>query len=356
MNQSGNVQYAELLKILQKWADENQRIRFLSKYKNMGVEPSEFSAEIDARLSSALRSSTISSTTDSGPNVLERPYVEIKDLCGKKNVYFHTPRPMIMEQGKAILKQAMIKYNSDSKLPNKQKDLDELRHRLDNGEFICSYFGEPNQKATTIRQKKRKRAGCKGIVVEFLNPNFESIVHEILGLEFEARREPLISEKALYGRSRLEEMEAMYDDLEADNKSTTLHIMDDGGEDEDEHLAHHLASVDKTRNPSSIVPPPLSLSEREAILAECEALSDRPPDEDLGFAEAIQASIRDTYQSAGGMLSDAQAYAQAMYNSLQDMVTPPSPVPSPAPAQEPEDYDFDIDSEYAGCTPDDPFG
>ena len=56
------------------------------------------------------------------------------------------------------------------------------------------------------------------------------------------------------------------------------------------------------------------------------------------------------------LLSDAQAYAQAMYNSLQDMVTHPSTAPSPAPAQEPEDYDFDIDSEYAGCTPDDPFG
>ena len=79
-------------------------------------------------------------------------------------------------------------------------------------------------------------------------------------------------------------------------------------------------------------------------------------DEDPGLAAAIQASIRDTYQSAGGFLSDAQAYAHAMYNSLQDMVTPPSPAPSPAPAQEPEDYDFDIDSDYAGCTPDDPFG
>ena len=121
---------------------------------------------------------------------------------------------------------------------------------------------------------------------------------------------------------------------------------------------HPLSQSEHEANPSSIVPPPLSESECEAILAECEALSDRPPDEDPGLAAAIQASIRDTYQSAGGVLSDAQAYAQAMYNSLQDMVTHPSPAPSPAPAQDgyPEDYDTTIDSDYAGCTPDDPFG
>ena len=51
-----------------------------------------------------------------------------------------------------------------------------------------------------------------------------------------------------------------------------------------------------------------------------------------------------------------QAYAHAMYNSLQDIITPPSPAPAPAQDGYPEDYDAVIDSEDARCTPDDPFG
>ncbi len=285
VNQSGNVQYAELLKMLQKWADENQRIQFLSKYKNMGVEPSEFSAEIDARLSSALRSTTIS-----GQPTKKRT---------KKNKELEA----LAEQEKEIQRRR------DELLSEAMKEDDN-----DGGD-------EAEEPAPTIP--------------------FEAQLDYLLLLEQRGKLVPINPDscdpKERYGPFfrwpdvflSVAEAES-YDPKERygppKSSPTTLHIMDDGGKDEDEHLAHHLASVDKTRNnPSSIVPPPLSESEREAILAECEALSDRPPDEDLGLAEAIQASIRDTYQSAGGFLSDAQAYAHAMYNSLQDMVTPPQP-------------------------------
>ena len=52
------------------------------------------------------------------------------------------------------------------------------------------------------------------------------------------------------------EQEAAFEALSDRPSPTALHIMDDGGRDEDEHLAHHLASLDKRPdNPSSFDQP-----------------------------------------------------------------------------------------------------
>ena len=56
VNHSGNAEYAELLRLLQEWVDGKPQMRYLSKYKNMGVEPSEFSEDIEARLTSLMSS------------------------------------------------------------------------------------------------------------------------------------------------------------------------------------------------------------------------------------------------------------------------------------------------------------
>ena len=52
------------------------------------------------------------------------------------------------------------------------------------------------------------------------------------------------------------EQGAAFEALSDRPSPTALHIMDDGGRDEDEHLAHHLASLDKRPcNPSSFNQP-----------------------------------------------------------------------------------------------------
>lgn len=104
---SKKAQYAELLKKLENWVDTHPYMRTLSKYNNMGVEQSEFSAELDARMSSVCRSS------DTSPDS-EPPRKKIKKQS--------TIQDNINENMENILKQALIMRAADTPV-----DEDKLR-------------------------------------------------------------------------------------------------------------------------------------------------------------------------------------------------------------------------------------